>query len=340
MTAAADNRRKTGIGFVFAFTIIAAIIWRTGWYQIYTTIVQAHLPFLLLSVACTAGAMLMIGTTWWIIVKEVGDIALVDGLRIFLATMFANTITPFGQFGGEPFIAYILSRGSDTPYEESLGAVLAADVVNAIPFFTLTLTGISVFLASQPLSPLVSTISKGVIAGFIGLFLAVFTMWRFEAHALRVFGYIGFRIDALVSSDRFDFIGPQYLQEKGETLFGVFRQLLRNKPRVGVALATTHLAGLVDIAGVYLMLVALGATPPIAVLLFIVPTAMLASYLPLPGGMGGIEAAMTGLLVGVAGVPAPIALSAVLLNRTTRYIMSLGVGGFFASQLSIDIYQQ
>lgn len=52
----------------------------------------------------------------------------------YLAATFANYTTPFGQAGGEPFIAYVLSADTEASYEESLASVSTADLMHLLPF--------------------------------------------------------------------------------------------------------------------------------------------------------------------------------------------------------------
>lgn len=341
MDISIDDRVEAFVGFIVGVSMIGGVIWHTGWRNIYATVVQADLLILAVSVLFSIAAPILLGTTWWIIVRDVGQINLLDGIRLFLATMFANTVTPFGQIGGEPFIAYLLSRGTETPYEESIGAVMAADIVNAIPFFTLSITGIAIFLLTEPMIPVIETILKGM-GVLLGVLLLLFiVLWRYEPQALRLLGYIGCLIEKtmdVIGRDRLDAVDRDFMVTKGKNFFDVFHTLLRHRRQVGVALLVTHAAGLAGITGVYFMIVALGFSPPFSALLFIVPASMVASYLPMPGGIGGIEVMMTALLVTVTSVSTPIASSAVLLNRVTKYTINLGAGGYFASQLSIDIF--
>mgnify|MGYP000252755376 CR=1 FL=1 len=67
-------------------------------------------------------------------------------VRMFLTGHFLNSITPLGQFGGEPIMAFIVSDTTGTDYETALACVVSSDIVNAAPFFTFPLAGI-VYLA-------------------------------------------------------------------------------------------------------------------------------------------------------------------------------------------------
>jgi len=54
---------------------------------------------------------------------------------------------------------------------------------------------------------------------------------------------------------------------------------------------------------------------------------------PLPGGLGGLEAAFITLLVPTAGVPASVATAGVLIYRGATYWLPILVGGGVATVL-------
>jgi len=66
----------------------------------------------------------------------------------------------------------------------------------------------------------------------------------------------------------------------------------------------------------------------IFLLMLIVPMTVIAFYMPLPGGLGGVEVLLVSLLVVIAGVQPHVASAAVILHRTTVYLLPtlLGAG--------------
>lgn len=75
------------------------------------------------------------------------------------------------------------------------------------------------------------------------------------------------------------------------------------------------------------LLAALGHAVPIYVALFAIPLGNLAGATPLPGGLGGIEAAFVALLVPTTGIAAPAATAAVLIYRGVIYWLPVVTGG-------------
>lgn len=331
-----ENVVKAVGGFGIALGVIGLFTWAVGWRDIVVSVSQAAAPLLVLGAVTAFAGFLAIGVAWWLIVRRVTGYTLGHGLWVYLATQFANSVTPLGQFGGEPFIAYLLSRDSTIPMEESFGAVLAADIVNTVPFFTFSFVGIVAFLFYFPLNGTVAVVLKAVIALTVLVAAGLFSVWRFQATILAWLERIGAWIaDGVDHAD----IDGEHLKQRGEGFYDVFEELLAERRTVGLSLLVAHLSSLLGVAALYLLLLSLGIDAPVSALLFILPASMLAGYLPLPGGLGGIELAMAGLLNTVAGVALPVASAAALLYRIFTYWAGMMLlGGIAASDLSIDIF--
>ncbi len=331
---------KSVAGFGTALAIIGLFTWAVGWDRILSVASRADLRFLFLGGLLSFSGLVTLGVSWWIVIRGVAGYTLLDGLRVFFATQFANSITPLGQFGGEPFIAYIVSRDSGVAIEESFGAVLAADILNTVQFFSLSFIGILIFLIYFPLSPLVSFILKLIILLVLLLVGGFLFIWRKKETSLRIMGWMGTKLKWFM--ERFEFdgherVGRDYMVSKGRRFYSILEDLLNQKRTVAKALFVSHLAGLLGVIGIYGIIFSLGFDAPLSALLFVLPASMLAGYLPLPGGLGGIEVAMTGLLNAVAGVPLAVASAGALFTRLFTYWVALLLGGYAASKLSVDI---
>lgn len=333
-------------GFVAALTILAAFTWLVGWQDIITTIIAARTGTLLAGALVSFTGILLLGVSWWIMVKDVAMLPFRDGISVFLPAQFMNAITPLGQLGGEPFIAYLVSQDADIPIEDSFGAILAADLLNTVPFFTLSLTGIIIFLIYTPINGLITSILKIVLGIAALVALAVILIWRKEGWTIRFFGELGailrsiIRFTGLQNRPKLGRINRRLMREKGKRFSQILKDTLRQPRKVAAALTITHIANLLSAFGLYLIILALGVDAPISALLFLLPAAMLAGYLPLPGGLGGIEVALTLLLIAIIDLPASIASAAVLLFRFSTYWTTIFTGGVLASQLSIDMITQ
>lgn len=76
----------------------------------------------------------------------------------------------------------------------------------------------------------------------------------------------------------------------------------------------------------WLSVYALGHTIPPEVRLFVVPLAAIGNLLPLPGGVGGVEAGIIGLLTITAGIPLAVATGATLVYRGGTFWLPILIG--------------
>lgn len=332
---------KTVAGFAVALGIIGLFTWQVGWGNILRDLSRLHPAYATAGFITAFAGMLLLGITWWVAVRGVAGIGLLHGIRVFFITYFANGLTPLGQFGGEPFIAYILSKDADIPVEEALGAVIVADILNTVPFFTMSLLGILVFLTVAPMSEFIALILKLIIALTVGTVAVIGGIALNRDRAIAGLHRVGELLGRMASRLRIallDGVSGDELAEKGRAFFAIIDDLLQQKRMLATALVTSHFSAIAGPVAVYLFLRALGVPDPVfAALLFIVPASMLAGFLPLPGGLGGIEAAMAALLTTIIAIPASAASASVLLWRFVTYWLGLVIGGYFASHFSVNV---
>jgi len=72
---------------------------------------------------------------------------------------------------------------------------------------------------------------------------------------------------------------------------------------------------------------AVGLTVAPLLVLFVVPASTLAGLVPSPGGLGGVEVALSALLVALVGMAGHNAVAVTLLYRVESYWFALVVGG-------------
>jgi hypothetical protein len=76
----------------------------------------------------------------------------------------------------------------------------------------------------------------------------------------------------------------------------------------------------------YTSAVALDAEVSVVLALFLVPASGVVTVLPLPGGLGGVELALVGVLAAVGGLALPLAAAVVFLYRICTYWFVLALG--------------
>ena len=102
------------------------------------------------------------------------------------------------------------------------------------------------------------------------------------------------------------------------------------RDRWAIAVAASFGRWLFEYLALVLVLVAVGASPDPLLVLFAFVAASVLTWVPLtPGGVGFVEAGLTGTLV-LAGVPAPTAVLATLVFRLFSFWLPLPVGAVAA----------
>ena len=103
--------------------------------------------------------------------------------------------------------------------------------------------------------------------------------------------------------------------------------------RLAVLFALLASAHACSVAALWAAFVAVGFPVSPALLLAVIPTAVLAAVAPVPGGSAGIDVALIALVVSTAGVAAPAASAAVLLYRAVSDWFRLLAGGSVTAAL-------
>ena len=252
-------------------------------------------------------------------------------VQLFLSGHFLNSVTPLGQFGGEPVMAYLIAETTGDDYGRTLACVVSSDIVNAVPFFTFPLGGIVYLSLIGTVDGFLVEIGLVVLSvlalGAGGTYLLWFDNGRLHRGVNGVLDWLEARLD------------------RGESVFESVRGSVRevaaafeiagNDPRfLLVTGSISHLAILAQIVSLYLVFLAMGIEPRVVPLYFIVTLSTIATLSPTPGGSGTYEAAFAGLLTLFYPVPLSTAVTAAVLFRLTTYWPGLLIG--FGSFLTLE----
>lgn len=229
-------------------------------------------------------------------------------LRIYLAG-FALTVTP-GK-AGEALRGVLLAR-LGVPHAHSLAALLSERVSDLLAIICLALFGLSQY---PPLLPLIAGAGAAALAG-------VWLLTR-AAPARRLAAWSGARPGA-----------------RGRALAGHLARLLRqaqacHAPRLLAAAFILALAAWASEAlAFYCLLQWLDAGASLSFASLAFASAMLAGALSfLPGGLGGMEAAMVSLLLWQGMAPAQAVAATILIRLTTLWFaVALGVAALSTSR--------
>ncbi|WP_459193057.1 lysylphosphatidylglycerol synthase transmembrane domain-containing protein [Halosimplex sp. J119] len=327
-TDLADRRTALKIlgGFAVALVVLALLAYGIGLEKIQRELARADPRWLAAGCLSTAVGLVAWAKAWQVVLRVVGyDVPFRDLVVTYYAATFANYVTPLGQAGGEPFIAYVLSRDTEASYEDSLASVVTADLLNLLPFFTFAAIGTIVLFVQTTLSGRVQGVA-GILAVFaVGAPVVAVLGWR----SRRRVGRFALRVVAPVAS-RTRFVSVEGIRERLRELNEAFERIAADPRALAHALVYSYVGWLFFALPLYFAVLAVGREISLFLVFFIVPASTLAGLTPSPGGLAGVEAALAGLLGTLAGFSFATGLSIAIVYRLASYVFAVLLGGLAA----------
>ncbi|RNJ25531.1 lysylphosphatidylglycerol synthase transmembrane domain-containing protein [Halosegnis longus] len=314
-------------GFAVAGIVLYFVASQFGLSEVVDTLAGADLRWLAVGCLSTTLCLVLWGKAWHVVLGVAGiEVPFRKLVGTYFAATFANYVTPLGQAGGEPFIAYVLSRDTEASYEESLASVVTADLLNLLPFFSFSAIGLSVLLAQSSLPGAAQSLAWGLLAMAVGVPVLVGLAWRYRERVrggvLRLVRPVT-RITSRLSVDG--------VARRIDELYESFGRIAQDRRALVVAVVFAYAGWVFFALPLYFAgkTLAVPGIDPLLVL-FVVPASTLAGLTPSPGGTGGVELALVALLVALTPVSNAVALSIALVYRVMSYWFALVVGGLAA----------
>ena len=314
---------RIGAGFAVAVTLLAVLAAGTGLAELRATLATARLEWLVLA-CCSTACCFAAWTRGWQLVLGIADVeAPFPRLYVtYVTAMFANAVTPMGQAGGEPFIAYVLSRDTAASYEESLASVVTADLLNLSASFSLATTSLALLVWRADLPESVEPLAGAVPVVALCVLVGSLVGWRYQI----AFGRSLERLVAPILR-RLPVVTLEGLRERVADLRAAFGRIADEPRLLARVLGYSYLGWALYVLPLYFAGRAFGVAIDPLVLFVAVSASMLAGYVPSPGGLGGVEAALTGLLVALVAVSSAEAYAITLGYRVATYWIIVFGGG-------------
>lgn len=315
--------------------LLAVLVYTTDVRKFFDSLLQVDPLYMSLAMISGFSVFLIFGWIWYRIFRKVGIKAdLRTSYQLFMAGNFVNSITPLGQAGGEPFMAYLVSENTGTSYEKSLSAVISSDMINLIPALTYTVLGVIYLmffgLELPGLGPLLIVLA--VIIAILGG--GGYLLWskdsRLKNFLFRVTDYIESKTDVsqkIIESvnERIESAEEAFIDAGGDPVY------------LGKTALISHIYPLTQIVALWLILHGMGVEASIGAIGLTVILSGLAHFSPTPGGTGAFEIAFAGLLIGfVPGIAPSDAVAAAVLFRLTSYWPGIPIGYIFLLHLKRD----
>jgi uncharacterized protein (TIRG00374 family) len=316
---------KTLLGFAIAILLVGLLGFVIGWEQTLRRLRTAEFEWVVLACLSTVLCLAAWTKTWQLVLGATGVSVPYRKLVVtFFAATFANYVTPMGQAGGEPFIAYILSRDTEATYEQSLASVVTADLIRLLPFFTVGGIGVGYLLVTAQLSGTVERLALILVALAVVLPLTTALSWRFR---VRFRGAVLWVLRPITARTR---LSIESVRDRIDRLYDSIEVIAGSRRRLFVSVVFAYAGWILFALPLYFA--ALSVDIPLSILLvcFAVPVSVIAGSTPLPGGLAAIEGTLVVLLSVLAGLTTADALAVTTIYRLTSYWFVVAVGGIAA----------
>ncbi|WP_129113710.1 lysylphosphatidylglycerol synthase transmembrane domain-containing protein [Halegenticoccus tardaugens] len=333
------------LGVAGSLVILAALLHFVGVEDLLSVLSTTDISDVLFVVIAVLGWLFAWGLALRTVLSVL-DVSLssVKAFFVICGAMCANNVTPFGQAGGEPISAMLISKTADTDYEKGLAAIASVDTLNFIPSILLALLGAAYFATKVTFSTNLR-VATGVLV-FLSLAIpsGLYLGWT---NRETVETSVAHLLTTLVPqlTQRLPYISVIPGSDLRQRVRGFFRALERvatNPTDLALALTFSLCGWLCQVVALWLAFRAIGTPIALAVVMFAVPLGAIAGITPLPGGVGGIESVLIAVLL---AAPLPlmtkaIAFAAVVIYRGAIFWTPTIIGGVFASIVGVNAFYQ
>ena len=325
------ERRQTAFRFGVAVLVVAALLYGVGWRRVLDNLRATDLSLFLPAIAASLAGLLVSAEGVRIAIgvpRRSPDASLAR--HAALAGMFVRSVLPAGNVGKGAFVAYTVSRGESTSASEGIAGAASWEFLNMVASAVVASVGVlGVVAAGRDAgdAPLVLAAFGGLLAiAVVSGSLAVqrrdivvgLVVWAASV-GRRTLGRLAPRLDTSLSRER--------VRTTLDVFLGNVGALLEDRRRLGLAVLAAHVTWLLGVVPLYLCLHAVGLPVRPAVVLVAMPLAGFALAIPIPGGIGPMDAALGGIVAVLTGYSLGALASALVLFRVATYGTQVLVGG-------------
>jgi uncharacterized protein (TIRG00374 family) len=332
MTAVVDRNRllKSAAGFALAAFAIYLFGRALGWEALLGALARADPAWVVAASASAALCLCLCVWTlsWRHVLSTVGVGIPWRSLVVnYFAATFVNYVTPLGRTSGAPVSAYILSTDHRAPYDESLATVATVTTLNLAPMLTFAGLG-ALTVAGGDVPGRMTPVLAGVGGLCVAAPMVTLGTWRVRDHVVDGITAAGW------VSVRTGLVDPDDIDRRVRGFFTILDRVGRSRWELLEVLTLSYVGWVLFAAPLWLSAKALGVHLDPLLVAFVVPASTLASVVPTPGGIGGVETAIVLLLTGLGGVPAATAGAIALLYRVAGYWFVVTLGGLAVLSVS------
>lgn len=248
---------------------------------------------------------------------------------VYLATDLPRSFVPGGYAAGPAIVAYALSRDESAEFEPALASLSVAELLNLVSSVSVAGIGAFVLVATfgrgTPQADLLGGVVLGAVVTVLAVVVAVVRYRSMAAASATVARLARSTLGRIPLSRHVRRLTAGRTGERIELLAGTFADLADDRGQLLYSFGLSWVSWTAGVFPLYFGLMAVGAPAGVPTAMVAVPVAGLAALLPLPGGIGGVEVAMAGLVVALAGAAPGTAAAGALLYRLTTFWLEVGL---------------
>ena len=330
--------QKVLFGFVLTVPVFGLLFWFVDIKPVLTALQQAHRTILGLVLLTTICWLFAWSQSLRTVLQTLDvSVSIPQSFFLFSGATFSNNITPFGQAGGEPITAYLISQTSKTKYETGLAAIASVDTLNFVPSFLFAIVGIGYYAIVLTLTSHMK-FAAIILGGLgVGIFGGGYYLWTSRTAAeQRLSSWIARLLHPIADViPRFTAPTQKAIRRRIAHFIQTIEQIATNPTQLVVALGFSSAGWLFQAGALWLAFYAIGTTVPFAVVLFTIPISTIAGITPLPGGAGGIETVLVALLTSATSIEPAIIVAAVIIFRGLIYWVPTVIGGSVLATMTV-----
>ncbi|WP_435360867.1 lysylphosphatidylglycerol synthase transmembrane domain-containing protein [Haloarchaeobius sp. DFWS5] len=326
--------REFAVGLVVGLALVALLAVGVGWEELLAKVLAADRSMVLLALAASVATVSSYAAATYVLVRQIpgapgpGRFGL-----LYFAGVFTKQAVPLGNAGGPALLAYIFSRYSDAPVERTLLATTVAAVFSFAASVVVAGGGFAAVALSRPLPgwflQLAAVLTLAVALAFAGLVALALRPGALE-DAVRSIAAAGYRLLGPHSARLERNLNPVVVDARIDRFVETGENVAHAPRAVAMSFGFSVLGWLFAGATLSLSLVAVGLQPDFAAAAVAVPLSGVANAVPLPGGLGGVEVTLAGLVSLLGSGETATVGAAVVIFRVASFWFRLAVGGIAA----------
>lgn len=340
-TARLGVRGRLALGIGILAVIVAFVAYTIDLGELLTVLAGADPPMVAVALfSALAGIACWSEAVRGLLPPEGRAVSRRRGFLVYATGSMVRNVVPVGYASSIGVLSFVYRREAALSFHRSLAAVSVAELLVAVGSLGVSATGIALLGILGPASPLVRWLALGVGAVAAGVTVAGTLAWYRRAAVERIArtaAHLFARVLGRLTPGLGGRLTPDAIERSlGEYGVALSRVSARRRTVVSsFAFAVVGWTALVT--SLYASGLAVGLRLPVAVALFVVPLAGYATVLPVPGGLGGYELGVAGVLHYVGGLDPAGALAVTLLFRLCSFWAVIAVGAAASAVLSVDV---